>query len=275
MLKRTKRDPPKSPTLYPGHGPPPPHCHLGAPGLDFYRLWDDFLPTWILGWNFDGFWLNFGIDFLIFSMNSASLLRGCFWTEFSMNNPHFSNFWFFGNVILTWVKLMILHNQQAVPRLQIHRFVHDYLRNFCIGISCFFMFFRYRFWNWFLIAFLMKNNSKWHPKSIPGVTFSAKMAPKSYDPELRGASWSRPFSSIKILMTFWSHFRPFCSPLDPSWLTLGAFWLHFWSFWLHFACTSYIWPRCWSNLDSISAGAFFSHIISSQTHKRTHPRNTK
>ena len=176
-------------------------------------------------------------------MISASLFRGCFWTNFSMNNLNFSNFWFFGNIILTYVKLMILHNQQAVPRLQIHRFVHDYLRNFCIGISCFFMLFRYRFWNWFLIAFLMKNDSKWHPKSIPRVTFSAKMAPKSYDPELRGASWSRPFSSIKILMTFWSHFRPFCSPLDPSWLTLGAFWLDFWSFWLHFACTSSMWPR--------------------------------
>ena len=51
---------------------------------------------------------------------------------------------------------MILHNQQAVPRLQIHRFVHDYLRNFCIEISCFFMFFRCRFR-------VMKNQWFWHP----------------------------------------------------------------------------------------------------------------
>ena len=100
-------------------------------------------------------------------MISASLFRGCFWTDFSMNNHNFSNFWFFENVILTYVKLMILHNQQAVPRLQIHRFVHDYLRNFCIEVLCFFMFFRYRFRDWFLITFLMENGSKKTSKIDP------------------------------------------------------------------------------------------------------------
>ena len=87
--------------------------------------------------------------------------------DLSMNNHNFSNFWFFENVILTYVKLMILHNQQAVPRLQIHRFVHDYLRNFCIEFSCFFMFFRYRFRDWFLITFLMENGSKKTSKIDP------------------------------------------------------------------------------------------------------------
>ena len=113
------------------------------------------------------FGLHFGIEFRIFSMISASLFRGCFWTDFSMNNHNFSNFWFFKNVILTYVKLMILHNQQAVPRLQIHRFVHDYLRNFCIEFSCFFKIFRYRFRDWFLITFLMENDSKKTSKNYP------------------------------------------------------------------------------------------------------------
>ena len=65
---------------------------LGAPGLDFYRFWAVLFPTSILGWIFDGFWIHFGIEFRIFSMISASLFRGCFWTDFSMNNHHFSNF---------------------------------------------------------------------------------------------------------------------------------------------------------------------------------------
>ena len=62
---------------------------------------------------------------------------------------------------------MILQNQQAVPRLQIHRFVHDYLLNFCIEFSCFFMFFRYRFRDWFLIAFLMEKGTKMTSKIDP------------------------------------------------------------------------------------------------------------
>ena len=109
-------------------------------------------------------------------MISASLFRGCFWTDLSMNNHNFSNFLFFENVILAYVKLMILHNQQAVPRLQIHRFAHDYLRNFCIEFSCFFMFFRYRFRDWFLIAFLMEKGTKITSKIDPrGDLFGQKV----------------------------------------------------------------------------------------------------
>ena len=107
-------------------------------------------------------------------MNSASLFRGCFWTDFSMNNPHFPNLWFFENVILTKVKLMILHNQQAVPRLQIHRFVHEYLRNFCIECSCFSCFFGIDFGIYFLSHFWWTIAPKRPPKSIPGATSPAK-----------------------------------------------------------------------------------------------------
>ena len=165
-------------------------------------------------------------------MISASLFRGCFWTGFSMNNPHFSNFWFFGNVILTWVKLMILHNQQAVPRLQIHRFVHDYLRNFCIEFSCFFMFFRYRFRDWFLITFLMENGSKKTSKidprgdlfgqivdfSLPGGLLEAVPEPTSFRASIFQCFWV-PFR--RLFGQCWVLLSPFWPLLAPCWALLA------------------------------------------------------
>ena len=40
---------------------------------------------------------------------------------------------------------MILPNQHIAPGLQMHRFVHGYLWDFCVDFSCFSMFFRCRF----------------------------------------------------------------------------------------------------------------------------------
>ena len=131
-------------------------------------------------------------------MISASLFRGCFWTDFSMNNHNFSNFWFFENVILTYVKLMILHNQQAVPRLQIHRFVHDYLLNFCIEFSCFFMFFRYRFRDWFLIAFLMEKGTKMTSKIDPRGDLFGQKASKRWVPRTSVSVLERTFFRASI-----------------------------------------------------------------------------
>ena len=71
------------------------------------------------------------------------------------------------------------------------------------------------------------------------------------------ASWNRPFWTTEFSMICWRHFGPVCTLLGPFWLTLGAFGLHFGSFWLNFAGSSPIWRRWWSNLESISAGAFF------------------
>ena len=147
---------------------------------------------------------------------STSLFRGCFWTDFSMNNHNFSNFWFFENVILTYVKLMILHNQQAVPRLQIHRFVHDYLLNFCIEFSCFFMIFRYRFRDWFLITFLMENGSKKTSKIDPWGDLFGQKGDLGWVLLIR---WVlpviNPFLSIVFSKFVGPLSAPFCSMLGP------------------------------------------------------------
>ena len=185
-------------------------------------------------WIFDGFGLHFGIDFLIFSMNSASLFRGCFWTDFSMNNNNFSNFWFFENVILTYVKLMILHNQQAVPRLQIHRFVHDYLRNFCIDCSWFFMFFRYRFRDWLLITYLMENGFKKTSKIDPRGDLFGPKGSKSWVDRTSVSVLERTFFRASIfrclLVPFrrpfgqcWALLAPFGPLLAPCWALLAPF----------------------------------------------------
>ena len=134
---------------------------------------------------------------------------------------------------------MILHNQQAVPRLQIHRFVHDYLRNFCIDFSCFFMIFRYRFRDWFLITFLMENCSKKHLQNrSPGRPFRPKRLQKWSTLSRVQQPGADLFSGIDFSMfsgllpaSFWARFDPFGCILasvglmsGPLGSISGAFW---------------------------------------------------
>ena len=157
---------------------------------------------------------------------------------------------------------MILHNQQAVPRLQIHRFFHDYLRNFCIEFWCFFMFFRYRFRDWFLITFLMENGSKMASKIDPWGNLFRKKCSKVVQREFTGVVLEPTFFRAAIFQCFWVPFRrpfgqcwallaPFWPLLAPCWALLAPFWEHFGRSWLNFARNKY-------NLESIFAGGFFT-----------------
>ena len=112
---------------------------------------------------------------------------------------------------------MILQNQQAVPRLQIHRFVHDYLLNFCIEFSCFFMFFSVPIsglvFNRIFDGKRYQNDLK---NRSPGRPFRPKRLQKGTTPN----SGSRPRADLFSGIVFFMFFDPLSAPF---WSMLGPF----------------------------------------------------
>ncbi len=111
---------------------------------------------------------------------------------------------------------MILHNQQAVPRLQIHRFIHDSLRKFCIEFSCFFHVFSVSISG---LIFDHIFNGKWLQKDLQNRSPGRPLRPNCRLSVTRRVDGSRPrvnlFSCIDFLMFFGPLSAPFWSMLGP------------------------------------------------------------
>ena len=130
---------------------------------------------------------------------------------------------------------MILHNQQAVPRLQIHRFPLFFASFFPSSFHDFSCFFEARFRYRFLIAFLMEKGTKMTSKIDPrGDTFDQKGS-KNLRPLPTGPFLESTFFRAACFLCFLIHFRrpfsqcwallaPFGPFWGPCWPLLAPFW---------------------------------------------------
>ena len=144
---------------------------------------------------------------------------------------------------------MILHNQQAVPRFQIHRFSLFFASFFPLIFHDFSCFFEVRFQDRFWIAFLMEKGTKMTSKIDPqGDPFPQKASQRV--PLSPGRSVLEPtFFRASIFRCFlvpfrrpfgqcWALLAPFWPLLAPCWALLAPFWEHFGRSWLIFARTT-------------------------------------
>ena len=129
---------------------------------------------------------------------------------------------------------MILHNQQAVPRLQIHRFSLLFASFFRLIFHVFSCFFEARFRYRFLIVFVMEKGTKMTSKIDPRGDLCDQIVDFPLPGECRKPSPSRPFFGHRFLDAFWSPFGALLVNVGPFWLHFGPCWLHVGPFWFHF-----------------------------------------